>query len=429
MEQPIRFFPTTDPVQTVRVPKGAVRRFHTMAKPIGSTCNLDCSYCFYLHKESLLEQRRGRRMSDATLALFIRQYIDAQDAEEIVFSWQGGEPTMLGLEYFERIVALQAQYRPHGKRIVNDLQTNATLLDDRWCAFLKQHDFLVGVSIDGPRELHDAYRVTRTGAPSFDAVMRGVERLRAHGVPFNALAVVNRINARRPVDVYRFLTREVGATYIQFSPCVESRDFKTHEPLAPALEALPIVGSPAARPGHPESIVTEWSVDPDDWGYFLRRTFDEWLRHDVGRVLVNVFETAVAQTRGEPSQTCVTAEFCGKALAVEHDGRVYSCDHFVYPEYELGRIDATHLGDLAFSERQKSFGFAKRDTLPAYCRACPHLRLCWGECPKNRIVRTPDGTERLNYLCAGLKQFFHHAGPALRRLAAQTAKGPSYHQR
>ncbi|RKP58442.1 anaerobic sulfatase maturase [Pararobbsia silviterrae] len=405
------------PVQRHRAPEGAVRRFHTMAKPIGSTCNLDCSYCFYLHKEPLLDQHRGRRMSDAVLESFIRQYIEAQDGEQIVFSWQGGEPTMLGLDYFERIVELQQRYRPSGVRIVNDLQTNATLLDDAWCAFLKQHDFLVGVSIDGPRALHDAYRVTRTGKPTFDAVMRGIDALKRHGVPFNALTVVNRINARRPVDVYRFLTQEIGATYIQFSPCVETRDFETREPLGHDLAALPLVGSPAARPGHPDSIVTDWSVDPDDWGYFLKRTFDEWARKDVGRVLVNLFETAVVQTRGGPSQLCVTSEFCGKALAIEHDGRVYSCDHFVYPEYALGDTGVEHLGDLAFSDRQKAFGFAKRETLSDDCRACPHLRLCWGECPKNRIVRTADGRARLNYLCAGLKQFFQHAGPTLRALA------------
>jgi uncharacterized protein len=394
-------------------------RFHTMAKPIGSTCNIDCTYCYYLHKEHLLDQRRGRRMEVSMLERYIRQYIDAQNGAEIVFSWQGGEPTMLGIDFFRDIVAIQKQYAPEGRRIANDLQTNATLLTDEWCRFLKEHDFLVGVSIDGPRDLHDAYRLDRKGQATFDQVMRGIGLLRKHEVTFNTLTVVNRVNARRPIDVYRFLRNELDSRYIQFIPCVEPKDFRTIAPQHWPADAMPMLGSAAAKPGNPDSVVTDWSVDPDDWGYFLSRTFDEWHKKDVGRVLVNLFETAVVQTMRRPAQTCVTAEFCGKALAIEHDGEVYSCDHYVYPEWALGNIRDVHLGEMAFSARQQSFGFAKRDSLPNWCRQCKHLQLCWGECPKNRFVRSPEGEPGLNYLCSGIRRFHDHAGPALRQLARQ----------
>jgi uncharacterized protein len=388
-----------------------------MAKPTGSACNLDCTYCFYLHKEQLLGQRRGQFMDDLTLETFIRQYIEAQDGEQIVFSWQGGEPTLMGLDFFRNVVRLQEKYRPAGQRVENNLQTNGIALDASWCSFLKEHGFLVGLSIDGPRELHDAYRVTRAGKPTFDKVMRGLECIHRHGVDFNVLTVVNRLNARRPIDVYRFLTREVGAVYLQFNPCVEPRTFRETAPQFWDENRMPVVGSERAKPGHPDSVVTDWSVDPDDWGYFLTRVFDEWHRADLGRVLVNLFETAVAQTMGLPSQLCITAPFCGKGLAMEHDGRVYSCDHYVYPQYALGDISSHRLNDIAFSERQKAFGFGKRETLPQHCRQCAHLNLCWGECPKNRVVRAPDGEPGLNYLCTGIKRFHAYAGPRIRQLA------------
>jgi len=414
--RPLTFFPPHPSSLEAPAQKG---RFHAMAKPSGSTCNIDCAYCFYLHKEHLLHQRRGQRMSPSTLERYIAQYIEAQNGEQIVFSWQGGEPTMLGLDFFRDIVALQKKYQPKNRRIANDLQTNGTLLTDAWCTFLKEHDFLVGLSIDGPRELHDAYRVDRKGQPTFDQVMRGAALLKKHEVPFNTVTVVNRLNARHPVAVYRFLREELGSTYIQFIPCVEPKDFHTVAPQHWPVESMPRLGSSAARPGHADSIVTDWSVDPHDWGDFLCRTFDEWLRKDVGQVLVNLFETAVAQTLGMPAQICISGEFCGKALAVEHDGTAYSCDHYVYPEYALGNIEQVHLGRMAFSPQQQRFGFAKRDTLPAYCRQCRHLNLCWGECPKNRLLRTSDGEPGLNYLCSGLQRFYDHAQPALREIAAQ----------
>ncbi|MCT4708841.1 anaerobic sulfatase maturase [Enterobacteriaceae bacterium H11S18] len=394
------------------------RRYHVMAKPSGSACNLDCNYCFYLHKEQLLNQPRDTGMSDTVLENFIRQYIQGQDGEEIIFSWQGGEPTLMGLEFFEKVVALQKKYQPKHQRIENDLQTNGVLINDKWAAFLKKHHFLVGISIDGPREIHDRFRVTRSGKPTFDKVMAGIDALKRHQVPFNALAVVNRVNARFPREVYRFLTRELGATYIQFTPCVEATDFKTTAPQFWHEKSIPMTGSRRAKPGDLDSIVTDWSVDPEDWGRFLTEAFDEWATHDLGRVQVNLFETAVVQTMGLPSQLCITAPFCGKALAIEKNGDVYSCDHYVYPEYKLGNIRHHKLSDMVFSERQKVFGMEKKATLPAYCKACPHLNLCWGECPKNRIVRTPDGEEGLNYLCPGFRHFYASVKPELERIAA-----------
>ncbi|WP_250530142.1 anaerobic sulfatase maturase [Caballeronia sp. ATUFL_F1_KS4A] len=419
-EHPVFFYETRPraPEPAAPAQKG---RFHTMAKAIGSTCNIDCTYCYYLHKEHLLDQHRGRRMEVSMLERYIRQYIEAQNGDEIIFSWQGGEPTMLGVDFFRDVVEIQKKHTPAGRRIANDLQTNATLLDDEWCAFLKENDFLLGVSIDGPRELHDALRRDRRGQPTFDKVIAGIGYLKKHGVKFNTLTVVNRVNAKRPLDVYRFLRNELDSRYMQFIPCVEPKDFHSVAPQHWSADSMPTLGSSAARPGNADSVVTDWSVDPDDWGYFLSRTFDEWHKRDVGRVLVNLFETAVVQTMGRPAQTCVTAEFCGKALAIEHDGEVYACDHYVYPAWSLGNIRTTHLGEMAFSPQQQRFGYAKRDTLPAYCRQCRHLKLCWGECPKNRFVRSPDGEPGLNYLCRGIRRFHDHAGPALRQLAKQCA--------
>jgi uncharacterized protein len=338
----------------------------------------------------------------------IRQYIEAQTGDEVVFSWQGGEPTILGLEFFRKVVELQARHRKPGQHIENDLQTNGTLLDQEWVAFLKQHRFLVGLSCDGPQPLHDRYRYTKGGAPTHGKVVAAARLLKKHGVPFNALCVVNRENAKRPLDVYRFLTRELGAKRIQLIACVEPKVFHNVAPQHWDPAQLPVVGTPQARPGTPDSVVTDWSVDPDDWGAFLCKVWDDWHSRDIGKVFVDLFETAVAQSLGMPSQRCVTAEFCGKALAVEHDGDVFSCDHYVYPEYRLGNLRETHWGEMAYSDRQRGFGFAKRDTLPQYCRDCEHLNLCWGECPKNRLVRTPAGEAGLNYLCPGLKRFYAH---------------------
>lgn len=410
-----------DKYEAARRAAAGSRRFHVMAKPSGSTCNLDCAYCFYLSKETLPGGPGTGVMSDETLDLFIRQYIQSNTGPEVVFTWQGGEPMLRGLDFYRRVVALQKQYARPGQRVENDLQTNGVLMDAEWAAFLAQERFLVGLSIDGPREIHDRYRVNKGGAPTFDKVMAAAKLLRAAGVRFNTLTCVHRFNARRPLDVYRFLREELDARAIQFLPVVQAKEFETVAPGRWDESKLPIVGAPQAKPGHPDSIVTDWSVDPDDYGYFLTRVFDEWLRKDFGRVLVNHIETLVAQHAGLAPQMCIYNEFCGKGVAIEHDGSVYSCDHYVYPEYRLGTIADAALGDMVFSQQQIRFGFAKGETLPDYCHKCAFLRDCWGECPKNRLIRAPDGEPGLNYLCSGLRRYFKHALPHVERIAAQIA--------
>lgn len=402
----------------------ATRRFHVMAKPVGSACNLDCAYCFYLSKAHLSKGPGPGRMSDETLEAFIRQYIEGVTAGDVVFSWQGGEPTLAGLDFYRKAVALEKKYARPGQRIQNDLQTNGTLLDEEWAAFLKANRFLVGLSIDGPQELHDRCRITKGGQPSFDKVFRTAQLLRRHGVPFNTLTCIHRFNASRPLDVYRFLRRELGSTYLQLIPIVEHRDFRHSAPQRWDSTALPMDGDPESLPDHPRSVATAWSVDPEEWGYFLCRVFDEWRSRDMGRVYVNQIETLVAQHLGMPSQLCIYGEFCGKGLAIEHDGSVYSCDHYVYPEYRLGNIHETPLSQMAFARAQVKFGYSKHETLPRACRECAFLKDCRGECPKNRLLRTPEGEPGLNYLCRGFKRYFAHALPEIDRIAAELRKMP-----
>jgi uncharacterized protein len=415
---------SSEPADKYHVPQWlgtkARRRFHVMAKPAGSSCNLACAYCFYLSKQTLPDGPGPGHMDDECLERFVRQYIDGVTSDEVVFSWQGGEPTLRGLAFFRKAVALQHKYAKPGQRIENDLQTNGTLLDEDWALFLKEHRFLVGLSIDGPGDVHDRFRVTRHGAPTLDKALAAAKMLSRFGVPFNTLTCVHRFNATRPLDVYRFLRHEVGSTYLQFIPIVEPRDFETTAPGTQPVSLLPAIGTPRARPAHPESVVTPWSVDPDDYGQFLCAIWDEWRRNDFGKVLVNFAETLVAQHLGLPSQMCVHSELCGKGVAIEHDGSVYACDHYVYPKYRLGNVHSQKmLADMVFSPEQVRFGYAKSETLPRYCRDCEFLRDCWGECPKNRLLRTPDGEPGLNYLCAGLKRFFAHARPEADEIAAQ----------
>jgi uncharacterized protein len=400
------------------------RRFHAMIKPGGSACNLECTYCFYLSKETLPGGPGPGRMSDEVLEEFIRQYIAGVSGPEVVFSWQGGEPTLRGLDFFRKVVALEKKHARPGQTIQNDLQTNGTLLDDEWGEFLQANHFLVGLSIDGPRAIHDRCRLTRGGRPTFDKVFAAAKLLARYRVPFNTLTCINRFNARKPLDVYRFLRNEIGSSYMQFIPIVEYKGFERTAPRFWDPSKLPRDGEPAARPGHPDSVVTDWSVDPDDWGYFLCKTFDEWRRNGFGKVYVNHFETLVAQHLGLGSQLCVYGEFCGKGMAVEHDGSVYSCDHYVYPEYRLGSVTSEKLERMVFSRTQVQFGYAKHETLPRYCRQCPFLRDCWGECPKNRILRTADGEPGLNYLCRGFKAYFAHAIPEVDRIVAELRKNP-----
>ena len=404
-------------------PAGARRAYHAMVKPIGPICNLDCTYCYYLHKQDLLGSTSKFRISDEILEPHIRQYIEGQDRSEVVFSWQGGEPTLLGLEFFRKVVELEQKYKKPNQRIENDLQTNGTLLDDEWGAFLKKHGFLVGLSIDGPKELHDRYRVAKDGKPTFDKVFSAAQMLHRHGVPFNVLCVVNRVNGKRPLDVYRFLKNEIRPREIQFIPCVEPKVFWQTAPQKWDPATLPVQDSPAAHPGHPDSVVTDWSVDPDDWGYFLCKVWDDWYYRDIGKVFVNHFETAVAQWKGLDSQLCIYHEFCGKGVALEHDGNLYSCDHYVYPEYKLGNILETSSSRMVFSEQQNKFGFAKFNSLPRQCTQCSFLFACNGECPKNRVIRAPDGEPGLNYLCNGLQRYWRHIDQDVKDICRRLARG------
>jgi uncharacterized protein len=358
-------------------------------------------------------------MSDKVLEEFIKQYIQEQDHDEIIFSWQGGEPTLCGLDFFKKVAFFERKYM--GSKIIqNDLQTNGILLDDEWCAFLKQHNFLVGLSIDGPRDLHDMHRVTKGGNPTFDKVMRAVRLLKKHDVPFNALVTLNYDNSKHPLKVYRFIRDEVQPRAIQLNACVEAKTFQEVAPPYKDSIEFPIMGDDAARPRTPDSVVTDWSVDPDDYGTFLCDVFDEWYQNDIGKTYVYNFECAVAQQMGIQGYMCVFGEICGKGLAVEHDGSLYSCDHFVYPKYGLGNIKEKKLSLAAFSEQQKKFGFDKKFGLPQHCRDCEFYALCHGECPKNRFIKTPyDKEPGLNYLCSGLKKYFSHIDPFTKIMAAK----------
>jgi len=389
----------------------ALTAFHVMTKPIGPLCNLDCKYCFYLEKEKLFPSNENFRMSDEVLESYIRQYIAAQNVPEIHFAWQGGEPTLLGVGFFRKVVEFQKKYAG-GKTINNALQTNGTLLDDEWCAFLAEHRFLVGVSVDGPPKLHDAYRVDKKGGATYEKVILGIRRLQKHGVEFNTLTVVNRVNSKKPLEVYRFL-KEIGSGFIQFIPLVERLADAEAIKLGLDLAAPPRVDEEGAR-----LPVTEWSVEPEQYGKFLTTIFDEWVKQDVGKVFVQLFDVALGNWMGMGGGLCVFSENCGSALAMEHNGDVYSCDHYVYPRYKLGNLLNQDLGAMAASEEQRAFGQAKSATLPEYCRSCEVRFACHGECPKHRFLRTPDGEPGLNYFCRAYKRFFTHVDPSMRKMAA-----------
>jgi uncharacterized protein len=385
--------------------------FHIMTKPIGPICNLDCKYCFYLEKENLYPDTRRWAMPADVLERYIEEYIAAQPGDEVHFAWQGGEPTLRGVDFFRAVVTLE-QKHAGGKSIHNALQTNGTLIDDEWGRFLAEQKFLVGVSIDGPRELHDHYRVDKGQAPTFDRVMRGINKLKEHCVDFNTLTVVNRQNSQFPLEVYRFL-KEIGSGFMQFIPVVERR---AAEPDGDGLVLIQPSFAHAAE-------VTEWSVEPLAYGRFLAQIFDEWVKKDVGRTFVQLFDVALESWMGMEASLCVFRKTCGSALAMEHGGDLYSCDHFVYPENKLGNVMETTLVEMVGSARQKKFGQDKRDTLPRMCRECDVRFACNGECPKHRFATTPDGERGLNYLCAGYKHFFHHIDPHMRFMAAELRAG------
>ncbi|MCA8990636.1 MAG: anaerobic sulfatase maturase [Planctomycetaceae bacterium] len=380
---------------------------HVMVKPIGPICNLDCEYCYYLKKEDLYPGTKSWRMRSETLRDYIRQHIAAQPAgvDEITFAWQGGEPTLLGVEFFREANAIQKELAPPGVRTVNTMQTNGTLLDDEWCAFFKQENWLIGLSMDGPAELHDHYRFDKQGKPTFAQVHRGLQLLKRHEVEFNVLVVVNRHNGDAGRRVYTYL-RDNGAQYMQFIPAVEP--LEGHHPGAMKQAA---------------STVSPRSVLPEQWGRFLVDVFDEWIRRDVGKVFVQIFDQALSAHMGIEPSLCVFRKQCGRALAMEHNGDVYSCDHFVEEDYRLGNIQELPLVEMVNSARQQEFGRHKETSLPEYCRSCEVLEYCRGECPKNRILQTPEGAEGLNYLCQGYRRFFNHIRPYLEQMAIELRAG------
>lgn len=370
--------------------KASTYPFHVMAKPGGAACNLACRYCYYLDKSALYPETRFPRMPDALLERYVVNLISAHPEEsDVVFAWQGGEPTLLGLDFYRRAVELQRRHAG-GRRIANTFQTNGTTLDDDWCRFLARERFLVGLSLDGPAEVHDTYRCYASGRPSHETVMRGSRRLQAHGVDFNLLACVHRESSQYPVQVYDFL-RSTGAGFIQFIPVVERS---------------PVHGS-----------VTEWSVQPEAYGQFMCAVFDRWYEQDAGDVVVMNFEWALANYLGLPGAVCHHQPVCGRSLAIEHDGRVYACDHFVAPQYLLGNIASDALSSLVDAPRQQAFGRNKFESLHDAYRQCSVVRACWGGCPKHRFTADTSQKNPLNYLCAGYARFFKHIAPALETLA------------
>jgi uncharacterized protein len=392
--------------------------FHLLAKPTGAVCNLDCSYCFFLSKEMLYPGSRFR-MADELLETYLRQLIEAHArSPEVTIAWQGGEPTLMGLDFFRRSVELAELYLRPGQRAAYTIQTNGTLLDPEWAAFFREHDFLVGISIDGPRELHDAYRVNKGGKGSFDDVMRGLGHLREAGVEWNALTTIHAANADHGREVYRFLRDDCGARFVQLIPIIERVAEASEDGTVPwtSWRDRPLYVQDGSR-------VTARSVTAEQYGRFLIDVFEEWVRRDVGEVYVQMFDVALANWYGEPPSLCIHSETCGLALALEHTGDLYSCDHFVEPRYRLGNIRETHMLELVASQRQRQFGVDKRDTLPRYCRECDVRFACHGGCPKDRFIATPDGEPGLNYLCEGYKAFFHHIDRPMRFMCERLSRG------
>jgi uncharacterized protein len=377
-------------------PKDAPEAFHVLAKPAGANCNLNCRYCFFLAKKNLYPGS-DFRMPDDVLETYIRQLLESHRAPDVTIAWQGGEPTLLGLEFFQRAVELANRYKRPDQSIQHTIQTNGALLDDNWCAFFKENRFLVGLSFDGPRDLHDRYRVSQTGAGTFETALQAWECLSRHTVEVNILCALSAANQNHPLAVYRFFRDELGARYLQFIPVVER--------------------------GTGQRLVTAESVLPEAYGRFLISVFDEWASRDVGKVFVQHFDSALASWLGVPGSTCVFAETCGAALVLEHNGDLYSCDHFVDPAHKLGNIMEAPLIELAASAAQLKFGREKRDGLPSCCRSCPVGFACHGECPRGRFLKSAEGEPGLNYLCAGYKAFFQHIDKPMRRMAELLCQG------
>lgn len=372
---------------------------YVMLKPIGSRCNLDCDYCYYLEKANLYtNEDKGHVMKEELLEKFIKQYIEAQTMPQVMFTWHGGETLMRPLSFYKKAVELQKQYAG-GRQIENTLQTNGTLLNDEWCKFFKDNNFLIGISIDGPQEFHDEYRRDKMGRPSFHKVMKGISLLQKHGVEYNVMAVVNDYNSNYPVEFYQFF-KDIGAQFIQFTPIVERiRTKKSVLKLATANETKD------------EAELAHYSISPEKWGSFLCKVFDEWIKEDVGKIYVQIFDSTLANWVGEQPGLCTMAKTCGHAGVMEFNGDVYSCDHFVFPEYYLGNVNVKPLTSMMYSEKQMKFGNDKFDKLPKQCRECNFLFACYGECPKNRFVNDKYGNPGLNYLCQGYYKFFSHVAP------------------
>ena len=370
---------------------------YVMLKPAGALCNLACDYCYYLEKAKLYQESPRHVMSDELLEKFIEEYINSQTMQEVLFTWHGGETMMRPLSFYRKALALQKKYAK-GRQISNCLQTNGTLLTDEWCRFFHDNQWLVGISIDGPQEFHDEYRRNKQGRPSFVKVMQGINLLKKHNVEWNAMAVVNDYNADYPLEFYHFF-KELDCHYIQFAPIVER--------IAPHADGRHL----AAVDEESKEGLADFSITPRQWGNFLCSIFDEWVRQDVGNYYIQLFDSTLANWVGEQPGICTLAKTCGHAGVMEFNGDVYSCDHFVFPQYKLGNIYSNTLAEMMYGERQQKFGQAKYTALPAQCKKCPYLFACNGECPKNRFCKTTDGEPGLNYLCQGYYRFFDHAAP------------------
>jgi uncharacterized protein len=395
-------------------------QYHLLAKPAGAACNLGCKYCFFLSKENLYAERESPLMDDAVLDTYLRQLMESSPGPQVQVAWQGGEPMLRGLDFYRRSVELAEKYRQPHQSILHTMQTNGTLVDDEWAAFFKEHGYLVGLSVDGPREMHDAYRINKKGQGSFDAVIHGWNLLRKHGVDTNILCTINAANQDHPLEVYRFFRDVLEARYIQLIPIVERA---TEHTIAFANKGWG--GNRGTdRPLYRQegSLVTGRTVSPEAFGSFLVGVFDEWIQRDVGKVFVTTFDVALGSWLGQHN-ACVVAPTCGAALTMEHNGDVYSCDHYVEAGHKLGNVKETSLRSLVTSEQQRRFGQAKFDTLPRYCKECPVLFACYGECPRNRFIETPDGEAGLNYLCAGYKAFFQHIDKPMKTMASLVRQG------
>ena len=370
---------------------------YVMLKPAGAHCNLACKYCYYLEKNKLYPTAQRHLMSDEMLEQFTREYIEAQTMSQVLFTWHGGEPLLRSIDFYRKALSLQQKYAG-GRRIDNVIQTNGTLLTDEWCEFFAQNHWLVGISIDGPQPYHDHYRLTAAGKPSWKKVMQGIKLLKKHGVEWNAMAVVNAYNVNHPLEFYRFF-KENGCQFLQFTPIVER--LTRHED-----------GRTLASPADKDEIsLSEASVAPEQWGYFLCAIFDEWVRKDVGKIFVEIFDCTLANWMGVSPGICAYSKECGHAGVMEHNGDVYSCDHFVFPEYKLGNIRDHSLIDMLYGEQQQEFSRLKHSSLPRQCKECDMEFACHGECPKNRFMKDKYGDSGLNYLCLGYYHYYQHVAP------------------